>query len=150
METWQSVLSDLSETANVEMQQRAIALLTNDDSCNLETLINISDKSFWRNISIVLLNKGYVKNTPILEQLFERLQDINWPGSNNFIKLLGSFPNSIFIPMYKTSINKAIKTRDEEWLDYLALFLYNGKVKKEELCDEVLYKELEKHLAFWK
>lgn len=149
MENIDELLSNLSSHNNIKNQEEAISYFSNEPIIDIKGLISLAHKEYWENVSIVLKNRGYKECVPVVDILFERLQDINWPGSQNIIRLLNDFPDSLFQPALENAITKAISTEDDIWLDYLSIFLCNSKTTENKFSNQALYKILASHKSFW-
>ncbi len=80
------------------------------------------NKNVWENCAVVLDKKSDAEIAPFLPELFEWLQDMNWPGADRiYNRLLRFQDNYIFTCAYKECEKKAIAENDEIWLMTLRL-----------------------------
>ena len=144
----QKELENLSWNASKDLQEKTIRKLVENNDYDLRFLVFPKDKICWENAALVLKKKGVQKTIKIVNLLFERLQDINWPGTQSILELLHSYPKEIFIPAFKFALKKAIESEDDLWLDALAFFLYDGFVSKKEVLNSDTEHVLQ-HLNHW-
>lgn len=52
----------------------------------------------------------------ILPQLFELLQDVNWPGSMKAINFIKDVNPDIYVDELNKTLKKAIEIEDEDWI----------------------------------
>mgnify|MGYP002646580570 CR=1 FL=1 len=144
-----TLLKDLSWNAAIEEQKKAVDLLTDLDDYDMMCLVHPIDKSCWENASQVLKNKGVKKTYCIVNELFEMIQDINWPGAHLILDLLKSYPKGVFMPAYENAIMKAYSSEDDLWLAGLAYFIYCNKVIKKDFLDPENYRRVMEYFDFW-
>lgn len=73
-------------------------------------------KTFWEIEAKILHKRGFPLVEDVIYDIFEWLQDLNWPGSDEIIDLLLVAPNEVFINGIQYSIKQAIQSNDDEWL----------------------------------
>lgn len=67
---------------------------------------------------------GYQVVKPFLIDLFEWLQDMNWPGALTIRNFLLTIPKDEFKQLYCTALNNALKKADDDdWVYNLNLLL---------------------------
>ena len=137
---------DLNWNCSKSIQEEAKRILTERSDYDIKILLEIDDKSCWENAAQILKSKGCENTKEIIDLLFLQLRDLNWPGSKQILGLLRTFPHDLFQPAYEGAICSAIRTKDDEWLDYLAIFIYEKKVDEKEFTNKSLYDILKKHL----
>lgn len=122
-----------------EIQEKNITILANNKEINNQAFVQQGDKGCWLNEVKVLEKRGYPYISDVIPQLFEHLQDINWPGSRETYQLLLSLPRDVFIKNLELSVEKAINTNDESWLGWMYKFIIDLDIKKEEFIKEENY-----------
>lgn len=142
-------LENLSRHGPAEAQQKAIAWLTSREDYDLHLLIQTDGKSHWENAAKVLRQKGAAKTMGIIDHLLEWIQDINWPGSQDIMALLETFPKPIFLPAYEKAVSIAAETNDDPWLDYLSYFLRIGYVQTADFSNTRTASLLFRHMKIW-
>lgn len=89
MNNLDELISNLSCNRNHDKQNISIKQLQKIKDDNLSLLIMPSNrKSTWENAAKVLVHIGYPRIQPIVFELIDWLQDINWPGAIQIIDLL--------------------------------------------------------------
>lgn len=140
---------DISWNCSKSVQEEAKRILIEHSDYDIKILLEIDDKSCWENAAQILKSKGCEKTKEIIDLLFLQIRDLNWPGSKQILDLLRTFPQKLFQPAYERAICSAIRAKDDEWLDYLAIFIYEKKVEKKIFVNKFLYDILKDHLPFW-
>jgi len=87
-------------------------------------------KKYWKNCSIILYSKDDEQLKKYLPELFEWIQDINWPGSFRIYFRLKKFSPIIIKESLIKAIDKAIKTNDINWLNYISGLIENKNIKE--------------------
>ena len=82
----------------------------------------IESKSVWENCARVLVEKTDSQLQLYLIQLFEWLQDMNWPGASLISERLSRMSRSLLQFAYDASLRKAIQTHDDCWKENLLEF----------------------------
>jgi|GEM_PF-2328817 hypothetical protein len=145
----QKKLENLSWNVNKDLQKKTIKELVENNDYDLQLLVFPKDKTCWENAALVLKKKGVQRTVEIVDLLFERLQDMNWPGTRYILELLYSYPKDVFIPAFKFALKKAIESEDDLWLDALVFFLYDGFVSQKEVLDSDTEHIFKQHLSQW-
>ena len=127
-----------------EEQNQAIEEILKRDSFDLSLLLRPMRKMYWEHAALVLSRMNQERLLPIMDGLFEWIQDLNWPGAQVIRKKLGEFPKEVFMPYYEKAVIRAIAESDYEWLGYLSWFILENtkKVKQEDFVDKSLYERL--------
>lgn len=73
-------------------------------------------KSVWDSCAKILAVRSDEELEPYLYQLFEWLQDMNWPGADIIYERLSKFPYSKLEVTIQCCRNTAIKMNDHVWL----------------------------------
>ena len=125
-----------------------ICTLTDQD---IHTLINRPDfdiqsficpdgrKEIWEGCAKVISCVEYAKSSQYFSNLFEWLQDINWPGALYIRNYLYLSPYNLFIGPYNTALNEAYSQQDQEWLYHLAWFINEHKVDAKDIDNQAIY-----------
>lgn len=83
---------------------------------NLSVLIQpIESKSIWENCAKVLVSKTDEELQIYLIDLFEWLQDMNWPGADIVYERLKSMPVQYIETAYRICLSIAKRTQDVVW-----------------------------------
>jgi hypothetical protein len=127
-----------------EEQKQAIEEILQRENFDLSLLLHPYGVIYWKNAALVLSRMRHERLLPIMDGLFEWLQDLNCPGANIIRQTIAKFPKLVFMPYYEKAVNKAIKDNDYEWLGYLSWFIREDKanVKQDDFVDKYLYEQL--------
>lgn len=122
----------------------AISSLTTIDDDNIRMLILPElDKNLWANAAVVLKKIGYPRIKHIVPELIEWLQDMNWPGTNTIIELLGTVDTKVLIPHVAEALIKAREDDDDMWLGGIKMLLTQSKIKRDDFIQKDLYDMLD-------
>lgn len=117
----------LSSDSPVEIQNRGI-----EEAENIKYLSiffqPVEDKGVWENCAKVVSKKTDAVLKDYLIWMFEWLQDANWPGFFVIYDRIKQMDAEFVLPAYIYTINKAMRSEDENWLDYLAGIAENPKI----------------------
>lgn len=77
------------------------------------------DKRKWGTFAeqVCLLNDEEI--IPLIPDMLEWLQDMNWPGSVLYAKRLRTLPEEVVYPVVERTISQAKKENDEIWMENL-------------------------------
>lgn len=78
-------------------------------------IMPVESKSVWENCAKVLANKNNETLQPYLFELFEWLQDMNWPGAELIYNRLLRVDLADLAPAYQYSLSVAKQTQDRAW-----------------------------------
>jgi hypothetical protein len=108
-----------------KQQDSNVRLLAESD-IEISDLILIGSKDTWDNCAKVIALKGYEKVKLYTPQLFEWLQDMNWPGAENIFNFLlaNAAEASEYLPQV---FQKAVKMKDSVWIYWLIVFIQKAK-----------------------
>lgn len=86
----------------------------------LQPNTDLYNKNVWDNCAEVLRSKTDIELKPHLIQLFEWLQDMNWPGAFCILDRLKQYKdNHSFDTSFDISVKTAKQLNDEVWLENL-------------------------------
>lgn len=106
--------------------------LTDVDIQNLLRYINYDAKLLiqppdlkpqWDKCAKIITKIGYQAIKPLSIELFEWLQDMNWPGALTIRSFLLTIPKDEFDQLYCTAFNIALERGDDDWAYNLKLLL---------------------------
>lgn len=117
----------LSWSNTIDEQEKAVSELANSSDIDLKELIMPSGrKDCWANCAKVICARSDQEIMEIALEMFEWLQDLNWPGATYIVSRLKELPADVLRRLYRISLEKA--KMDDEWLfslkeefDYLAV-----------------------------
>lgn len=93
---------------------------------NLSVLFQpIESKSIWENCAKVLVSKEDQELKLYLINMFQWLQDMNWPGAELIYERLKKMPMQNIEIAYKISLSMADRTQDVVWKKILIDFWNN-------------------------
>lgn len=107
---------------DVQTQQRGIQYANemNDIAAFIQPIVPNYNKNIWDNCAQILYSKTDDELKPYLLQLFEWMQDMNWPGAFTICDRLSKFENKEFLNSVKQKCkNIAIENDDLIWLGNL-------------------------------
>lgn len=142
MESLPKILSGLSWYQDKDFQEYAINYIVNDSSFDIHYLLQPLGKDCWENAAKAISLMKYDRISRITLELFEWLQDMNWPGAIIIRDLLMTFPKVDLILYFEQSTEIAVRTNDEMWLTWLSYFTFYGKFHKDDFTDKSLYEFL--------
>ena len=82
----------------------------------------IESKSVWENCAKIISSKSDSELERYLVELFQWLQDMNWPGADIIYTRLKNMSHDKIQFAYSLSIMRAIKLDDRVWLEVLETF----------------------------
>ena len=82
----------------------------------------IESKSVWENCAKIISSKTDSELERYLPELFQWLQDMNWPGADIIYTRLKSMSHDKIQLAYSLSVIKAQKLEDRVWLEVLKSF----------------------------
>lgn len=122
MNEYNDIMKMLDWNNSREVQSKGIEYAKRITSLEifLQPNTDIFNKNVWDNCAEVLSSKTDDELKPYLMQLFEWLQDMNWPGAFCIMDRLKEFRDKhSFENCFKISVREAEKLEDEVWLDNL-------------------------------
>lgn len=87
------------------------------------------EKKTWKNCADIMIRMGYPKNSGYLDQMFEWLQDMNWPGASEIFNYLFDLPGDIQSEKFFSALQKAISSKDEDWVYFLYRFYQKSSIQ---------------------
>lgn len=113
-ESIDKIFEYLSWDSSSEIQKYGLELANNIN--NLSVLIMpIETKSIWENCAKVLISKSDDELRLYFVELFEWLQDMNWPGAYLIYDRLICVSIENFLPAYQYSLSAAKQRQDYVW-----------------------------------
>ena len=125
-----------------DVQKAAMEAIVSDTAFDPALLLMPVSKACWENAAICLKRIGYPKSKQVLDGMLEWLKDLNWPGADVILSLLESYPKEAFRCGYEKAVERAVKDKDEDWLNGLFHFAAKQKVLREDFSDPGLYDAL--------
>ena len=86
----------------------------------------IESKSVWENCAKVIIEKSDLELERYLIDMFQWLQDMNWPGARLIYDRLREMPRNLLQFAYSFCLEQAISTRDDCWRETLEEFWNNN------------------------
>lgn len=120
---YKSILETLSWSNDTETQQNGVRQLIEDDSVDINKLIEQADKTCLQNIVLAVSQKNWANQYKSVDGLLILLQDLNWPGSLDGLNILKRFPKDIVLGPLENALKKAVETSDDMWLSNLNLLI---------------------------
>lgn len=143
MVKYNELINDLNWNMPEETQRKAIENLIDIDEENIHLLVLPGDKSMWENAAIVLKEIGYPKIKPIISELFNWLQDMNWPGAWTVFEILKTIDKLILTPHIEVTLRKAASEEDNMWITAIKDLTKEMRISEEDFQDKETYKLLE-------
>lgn len=108
----------LSWANTIDEQEKAVSELANSRDIDLKELMMPSGrKDCWANCAKVICARSDQEIIGIALEMFEWLQDLNWPGATDIVSRLKELPADVLRRLYRISLEEAKK--DDEWLFFL-------------------------------
>ena len=77
------------------------------------------DKRKWEAFAKQICLQSDEEIIPLIPDMLEWLQDMNWPGEVLFAKRLRTLPEEVVYPVVERTIRQAKKENDEIWMENL-------------------------------
>ncbi|CAM3054870.1 DUF5071 domain-containing protein [Hathewaya histolytica] len=145
-----NILLNLSWNLSLDIQEEAICNIASIIDLNPKELLQPGSKEYWQNAAKVLFKLGYPKIREVIPGLLRWLQDINWPGSNIVMEVLGTIPKHVFIPYLEDAVIESLSEDDDIWIEGLSYFLEQFDLKESNFTSKEVYLALVKGSEFWK
>lgn len=120
---YKSILESLSWNNDIETQQKGVKQLIEDESIDINQLIEQADKTCFQNIVLAVSQKNWENQYKAVDGLLILLQDLNWPGSLDGLNILKRLPRDIVLGPLENALKKAVKTFDDMWLSNLNILI---------------------------
>ncbi len=86
----------------------------------LQPVCDAYDKNVWDNCAKILSQKTDEELAPYLIELFEWLQDMNWPGACCILGRMVEYEKGeVFVTAFEKCMNQAIFSEDDIWVENL-------------------------------
>ena len=152
MDTIKQVMDmiDWSQPSEIQAKGRAIAERFDSIIPFLQPTSLEHNKNVWENCALIIERKSDEELIPFLPNLFEWLQDLNWPGAVTILDRLKVFSGeklkSHFLKYWDYVINLNVQER-LPLLDYLSELLDNFELRV--LLPSTIVEVLQKHYHNW-
>lgn len=132
-----------------EVQKNGVVLAKKVKNLSL-LIMPPTHPSVWETCASILSNKSDEELQPYLPELFDWINDVNWPGGfiilNRLIQFSGKELKEPFIQCV-TQIFQRKNEDDDRWLYFLSTLLENEDLKRQ--LPEDIIKTLQKHRNQW-
>lgn len=132
------LIKNLALGNKLQNQKSAMSQLTNLKNDEIRLLILPgSDKKSWKNAALVLKQIGYPRIKPVVFDLLDWLQDINWPGSHTIIDLLSTVDKSVLVNEIEKKLDIEVIDdvpirKDDMWLGAFFLLIKKMNLKEKD------------------
>lgn len=140
-------LQDLSWDKDKRLQEEAVKYFSNDESLDFNILLKIAPKKTMANLVEIITNKRVEEQHKSINGLLYLLQDLSWPGSEQAMSLLKTFPKEILLPHLENTLKEAGKKNDDNWLGNLKMLVKYHSFTKDDFKNIDFIQILEK--AAW-
>ena len=140
-------LQDLSWDKDKRLQEEAVKYFSNDESLDFNILLKIAPKKTMANLVEIITNKRVEEQYKSINGLLYLLQDLSWPGSEQAMFLLKTFPKEILLPHLENTLKEAGKKNDDNWLGNLKMLVKYHSFTKDDFKNIDFIQILEK--AAW-
>lgn len=140
-------LQDLSWDKDKRLQEEAVKYFSNDESLDFNILLKIAPKKTMANLVEIITNKRVEEQYKSINGLLYLLQDLSWPGSEQAMSLLKTFPKEILLPHLENTLKEAGKKNDDNWLGNLKMLVKYHSFTKDDFKNIDFIQILEK--AAW-
>jgi hypothetical protein len=125
------------ELAQSETERSVIVeKIRNIENEQFKYFIKYGPKADWWNQAKILIALGFPRIKPILNTLFEWLQDMNWPGAVEIQEnLLLKISKSELISCLDIVLRKAYWEGDSEWIYWLTLFVEKAGINRKDFAE---------------
>ena len=107
------LILDLHYEKPFNVQKKAIKKLSKLNIEDIKYLIMPNNYKCWENAALVLLNINNEKLKYYINDLFNWIEDINWPGAKNILLILKDFDFKDIEKKINNIIINSIKERDD-------------------------------------
>jgi hypothetical protein len=137
-----NIFKNLSWNASLDSQMEAINEIVSMTNLNPNDLIQPIGKEYWENAARVLSLIGYPRIEEVIPDLFNWLQDLNWPGALIIKELLKSLSKDVVIQHLEYAASKALSIDDSTWLSNLSSYLADFKLQEHDFVSKEVYSAL--------
>ncbi|ODG91545.1 hypothetical protein BED47_07790 [Gottfriedia luciferensis] len=102
-----------------DIQEDSFEILSQINPDKTHLLIPKYGKSCWLNGVLLIKKIGYPNNKKALPKLAGLLQDRNWPGALESIKIFREIGKEVSVPYIEVEIENALQCNDTDWLEHL-------------------------------
>ena len=100
-------------------------------------LLQYGDKDDWWIESEILIALGYPHVKPVIEKIFEWLQDMNWPGAQDLkYRLLLLIDKHELIDHLSAALRQAYWEGDSDWIYNLSLFTEEANLTRDDFTQD--------------
>ncbi|URZ15657.1 DUF5071 domain-containing protein [Clostridium felsineum] len=131
----------------VNKRKEALSKLVQIKDEEIPSLIKNTDKSYWGEAVKVISEIGSPRNYIAIPELISLLQDLNWPGADEALKIMESMDKKIFIPYIEKALKEAENENDDEWIAGIKYFVIMKALNEDDFSNNEVYKILEQ--AAW-
>lgn len=117
-----SIMNLLDWNRSVSEQERGVKLARDvkDIGAFIQPCNKKYNKNVWENCAKILVERTDDELTPYLIELFEWLQDMNWPGAFYILRRLQTFTgNSVYDKALSACVKRARASKDKVWQNNL-------------------------------
>lgn len=124
------IMDMLDWNNNIDIQKKGIKLGGKIRCINvfLQPRHSGHGKNVWENCAKILYQKSDEELSGYILDLFEWLQDANWPGFFVIYDRLKKMQSDLILSNYIYVVKVAQKTKNKNWLDYLAGLIENSQI----------------------
>ncbi len=121
MEKIDEIYDMLDWNNSIDIQEKGRRLANEIGSIDkfLQPINDKHDKNVWGNCARILSGKTDEELGPYLMELFEWLQDLNWPGAICILERIANYKAGGYNDAFEASLKQAKSSEDEIWLDNL-------------------------------
>lgn len=113
------LLNNISWNCSQSLQDSAINELSTIDDDIILKLIQPGDKSHWENAAKIFVKIGYPRIIIAVPGLLEWIKDMNWPGANIIMEVLGGIEENVLVPYIEDALIKAKNENDTVWIAWI-------------------------------
>ena len=111
---------DWNNDKNMQLKGIEYATKMNRVDVFIQPVTEIYSKNIWDNCAVIVAAKTDDELKDYLQELFDWLQDLNWPGSFTILKRINAYNDREAIQSVKNKCKRiAIEKDDKVWLENL-------------------------------
>ena len=119
------------------------------DNFPLDQLIDWNNKPSWKNSARIILKMGYPKSKPLLMDMLQFYQDVNWPVFPEITEALREFDKAYLINGIEKSTELAMQDSDYGWIFGLNILLTDLNIHKDDFNKPALYDYIKANSDKW-